>query len=502
MKVTIVTCLLLSLATRTAAVFYPQKISYENLMDDGDTLMKSALFKALSETGIISITGIPNMDTSTKDVLSVLYDCATESKATQEHIFPDGARRLTLATHAVPGAEMTRINHQIINKESKACDSFDKASKSFRSAVATVTRVFSNRVSSYLGEDEQEPFLLSTLDNKAYKTFSDVVEFGEHLEHFHSYEKLLDQDLQDEDAEETIEMHADQGLFIVFTPGRLVHHQDPSKKAEITSGFFIELPDGSVDQVEFSDKDDLVFMLGDGVNQYINDKLPSNKKLRAVPHKLIMESHTDSSSRVWFGRMVLPPANAIHPSHGITFDELRDQMISASLNNQEDEKIGIGCSGGMVARDLSATTCEDDATYCWHRCMAHADFEVSQEICASRNLQVQCINPRLEISQGETHGDFYLACADNATQPAETPFPTLDEYPRSEEVCTEAEFELFANVPGFNFSVTLPGGKNKFMWSIEDDKVHGRLAYDGLFGWIAFGFAAADGNKNGMHGCK
>jgi hypothetical protein len=314
---------------------------------------------------------------------------------------------------------------------------------------------------------------------------------------------LLQQDMQGGDvAEETIGMHADQGLFIVFTPGRLLHRQDPLKKAEITSGFFMELPDGTVDEVEFSDKDDLVIMLGDGVNQYINEKLPSHKKLRAVPHKLNMESHSDSYTRVWFGLMVLPPAIAIHPSHGITFDELRDQMISASLNNQEDEQIGLGCSGGMVARDLSAETCEGDATYCWHRCMPHADFGVSHEICAARELQVHCINPRLEIWQGEKHGDYYPACANNATQPMETPFPTLEKYPRDEDICTEDEFEAFANAAGYNFSVMLPGGKNKFMWNVEGDEIHGRLAYNGLFGWLAFGFSDVDGSKNGMHGCK
>jgi hypothetical protein len=222
MMVSVVACLLFSfLASPTAAVFSPQRISYEDLLDDGNSLIKSALFKALSETGIVSITGIPDMDTNTDDVLSVLHECATESKATQEHVFPDGARRLTLATHSVPGTAMTRINHQMVNEESKACDFFDKASKSFRSTVATVTQVFSNRVSSILGEGEEEPFLVSTLDTKAFKTFSDVVEFGEHLEHFHSYEKLTGQGLQN-DAE-TIEMHADQGLFIAFTPFCQLH---------------------------------------------------------------------------------------------------------------------------------------------------------------------------------------------------------------------------------------------------------------------------------------
>ena len=84
----------------------------------------------------------------------------------------------------------------------------------------------------------------------------------------------------------------------------------------------------------------------------------------------------------------------------------------------------------------------------------------------------------------------------------ETPIPTLEEYPRDEDICTEDEFEAFANAAGYNFSVMLPGGKNIFMWSVEGDEIHGRLAYNGLFGWLAFGFADVDGRLNGMHGGK
>ena len=37
-------------------------------------------------------------------------------------------------------------------------------------------------------------------------------------------------------------------------------------------------------------QEELVFMLGGGVNQYINDKL-SNHKLLTVPHALHMDAH-------------------------------------------------------------------------------------------------------------------------------------------------------------------------------------------------------------------
>jgi len=496
-----------------AAVFHPVRISYESLLNKGSLLAEDPTFvQALTEAGMVSITNIPSpFDKFKDDALSNLDGCLSSRSTTQEHTLADGTRRRTLATHSVPGGI------QKFQGEEAACESFATAADEFRSTVAAVTQAFADRVSEYYNtkagadqtssgtKQDQDMPLLSTANGVLFNTLSDVVENGEHLEHFHSYTKKSMKDIPEEDEEETIEMHVDQGLFIAFTPGRMVHNpqDDPSEKTfELTSGFYIESKEGKVEEVEFDPQDDLVFMLGDGVNQYINDKLAADKKLRAVPHMLRFKSQGDeSSSRVWYGRMVLPPVDAIHPAHGTTFGELREQMIAASHNHQEDENAGLGCSGGMVARDLQATTCEDDSIYCWHRCMNTTEHGVSEEICQGRNLQLHCINPRLQIWGGENHGDFYPACADAAVQEVESAFPTLPEYPRSEDTCTETAFDEFAASTGFDFSHDLAGGA-RLMWSIEDDAVRGRIAYNGLFGWLSFGFADVDGMKNGMHGGK
>lgn len=511
--------LLVAVAVPTAAV-HPVRISYESLLNGGVSLAAvSSLEQALTEVGMVSIINIPSFHKDKDDTLSGLDGCLSHSKATQEHTFGDGTRRRTLATHSVPGG-IQKVQHgdHISFSTVNDCKSFDESSNEFRSTVAAVTQAFADRVSEYVqqqqqqesssagttiaAEGEEDMPLLATANGFLFKTLSDVVENGEHLEHFHSYTKSM-KDIPGNQEEETIEMHVDQGLFIAFTPGRMVQHpqDDPSVKTfELTSGFYIESKEGTVEEVEFNNEDDLVFMLGDGVNQYINDKLAADKKLRAVPHMLRFKSHGDkSSSRVWYGRMVLPPVDAIHPAHGTTFGQLREHMIAASHNHQEDENAGLGCSGGMVARDLSATTCEGDSMYCWHRCMNTTEHGVSEEICQGRDLQLHCINPRLQIWGEENHGDYYPACADAEVQEVETPFPTLPEYPRSEDACTDTAFDEFADTSGFDFSHDLMGGA-RFMWSIEDGKVRGRIAYNGLFGWLAFGFADVDGMKNGMHG--
>ena len=491
------------LAVPTTAVFRPQRISFTALLNGGDSLDTTAFVKALTESGMVSITDIPHMASTRDAALSGLDACLSKSQAAQEHVFSDGTHRMTLATHSVPDG-IQKIHHKIGSEE---CESFDEASDSFRATVALATQTFADRLTEHFmpfslqdqdGNKIENTSLLSTANGHLFKTFSEVVEHGEHLEHFHSYTKCDGQQVNKED-EDTIELHVDQGLFIAFTPGRTMANH-PGAAAELTSGFFVESPQGGVEEVEFGPQDDLVFMLGDGVNQYINEKLDADKRVRSVPHTLRFKSRDCSSTRVWYGRMVLPPVDAVHPAHGHTFGELRDRVIASSHNNQETENAGLGCSGGMVARDLSSTTCYEDSTYCWHRCMNHTDL-ISEDTCQSRDLQVLCINPRMQVSNGENHGDYYLACGDPDALNEETPFPTLPEYPRSVDLCTDAEFDAFADSTGYDFVTNLTVG-GRFMWSIDDGTVRGRIAYNGLFGWLAFGFANVGGALNGMLGGK
>ena len=66
-----------------------------------------------------------------------------------------------------------------------------------------------------------------------------------------------------------------------------------NKKGQVldpTQGFYMELSDGSHVQVEFDQHDDLVLMLGDGMNQYVNPH--SKQTLRPVPHALSMPTLT------------------------------------------------------------------------------------------------------------------------------------------------------------------------------------------------------------------
>jgi hypothetical protein len=241
---------------------------------------------------------------------------------------------------------------------------------------------------------------------------------GEHLEHFHSYKSPTRQ--QDtvtasiDGTDETIDWHLDQGLALLFTPGLI--QNTPSE------GFFIRLPDGSEVMVHFEPQDEVVVLLGDGVNQYMNPILGTS--LRPVPHALRMPKmmNNNDAPRIWYGRMVLPPPSAIHPVHQKTFGDLRDALMRASAGtsttkDNHEETMALGCSSSsMTARHLNDNiTCQEETQFfCWHACFNHTE-EASPEACASQELDLACVNDARQLWDGAHDPAFYPGCVDLAT---------------------------------------------------------------------------------------
>jgi hypothetical protein len=165
---------------------------------------------------------------------------------------------------------------------------------------------------------------------RKYSSFEDIVRGASHLEHFHSYSKTPATVATDSKnsgkiasspSQMSIDMHADQGLFIAFVPALLVEDSDTG--SSIVEGasageFLIQHKDGSVARVDFGSGDEIVFMLGDGVEQYFNPKY-HGPSLRAAPHAMIMPEHEPRQARVWYGRMFLPPDEALNEQQGVSF---------------------------------------------------------------------------------------------------------------------------------------------------------------------------------------
>jgi len=378
-----------------ATTFSPARISYGDLRDrKGGTSSSDVLLNALRQVGMVSITNIPSFRPIKLETLKSLPDCIQKSSDVATHIFPDGTLRQTIATHTLAG-DMQTMKHYSTNNS--ACQALDQVSDTFREVVADVTNAFAIHLAAALDLDDDTPVLSSQERSFSLK---DVVQQGEHLEHFHSYQASMED--YDQDNVDTIEWHIDQGMALVFTPGLL------AKTGEISQGFHVKLADGSTAMVDFEEQDDLVILLGDGINQYINGALKIKDHLRALPHALRVPK-TDQP-RVWYGLMMLPPPDALHPVYQETFADLRHSMMF----EEHSGSLALGCSSSMQARELNDITCEDNTFFCWHRCFNYT-ADASPDVCESQGLDLACVNDERQLWIGDHNENFYPGCVNLAT---------------------------------------------------------------------------------------
>ncbi|KAH8043410.1 hypothetical protein JL721_13146 [Aureococcus anophagefferens] len=292
-----------------------------------------------------------------------------------------------------------------------------------------------------------------------YETVGDVAR-GDHLEHFHSYRREGDTG-SDEAAAPAVDHHVDQGLFIAFTPSLTVGEDAPG------GVFSVELRDGSVADVDLDGCDDCVyFMLGDGVDQYVNDAALG---LRAAPHALTM---FDGLDRSWYGLMVLPPRDALSPLHGgaATFGEVRDRLRL----------------GGAGDRRSSAAPRRGDDRY------------------------ANCTDIFRQPSDGAQHGDYYPQCT-SYTHEA-TAFPSIapwrgDWRRPAMDVAAAAEafdgtVDLVYGGRAWKQSYFVPKTVGSLSWTVAGDAVTFKQVVDGRVGWMAVGLENPGGKHNGMNGAS
>jgi hypothetical protein len=496
--------------------FNPIRVHYDDLKSN-----RLSLLDALEDSsGIVSMTNLPeNFSSIKKEVMSELHSCIMDQPKDQgeygvaEESFPDGTLRRTLATAttALEGPLDLKVS------ASDSCVSFQKKLDRFRSIANEATNTFAEALSRELEPHLAKPLLVKKGNERdSYDTIQDLVVNGEQLEHFHSYQKTERIGEQYEEDIATIDIHTDQGFFIAFTPGMMIS-SNKDEKAISSEGFYIVEEDSNdvPVRVDFDvDSDDLVFMLGDGVNQYVNNRFVNGENdgrrhLRATPHAVSLKNHDDSQARVWYGRMVLPPTDALVAAEStqttLTYGDVRRRLVETP-----DAYIpaGLGCSSPtMRALQHSSnhdepTACEKGTLFCWARCMELADYDITEEMCAEQDLAVKCINPRGQFQTGENHGDFWPACSNTTLEV--TPYPEIPQTPK--DVDTSASWEAFLADTAYDHSFNLTNEKNKgvmLQWSVVDEDqglVKGRLAFNDVFGWLAIGFAYPEGRHNGMNG--
>lgn len=456
--------------------------------------------QSLSAFGLVAVDLGPEFGALRFKSLEAAQSCIQGLQAPAEETFQDGTRRFSVAVSIEPGFKTQNLD---------ACADIDK---SFRQQIHAATALFADRLGEVYDLEHATQPLLSTNDSTInYATVTDVLQHGQHLEHFHSYRKERDSN------ELTIPTHTDQGLFIAFVPP--VNLDADGDGLGPLAKFWIEMRDGSKVRVPIESEDFkncVFFLLGDGVEQYLNGLLGGGgPALRSCPHALEMTSAADGH-RVWYGLMILPPSDAVSPTHGLTYGKLRRLAIEDS---GDEEAVSMGCSRNLFARELAATSCETDQLFCWARCMPlfdHYGQPVSEEICQDQGYSFfNCTDPARLVSDGTEHGDFYPGCTNYTF---ETAAPTIA--PADEEGCTDAFLTAVAKAKDENFGqVTLeyagppwahidpPVFGGYLFWTVVDTQttksgkaLSMRMLYPGRFGWFSMGMKNEGGNHNGMNG--
>jgi hypothetical protein len=243
----------------------PHRIAFDALSADPlHTENGSILIDSLSNDGILSVTGIPGFGKTKRTLMSHLHACMIDQgDDLKQETLQDGTVRRTLATVTLPGSGAQPMS--ISNSES--CERFSEHLDSFRASVDEATNAFADRLSFEMGSSLPQPLMTTADGSHDFNDIKEVVAAGEHLEHFHSYQKSKMQTSVRYDKE-TIELHADQGFFISFCPGLMVsNNEEKAQELSVSEGFYVEDSEGHRSLLQFDAEDDLVFMMGDGVNQ-------------------------------------------------------------------------------------------------------------------------------------------------------------------------------------------------------------------------------------------
>jgi len=516
--------LLVILASADAAMpFYPHVVSYDELRSDSP----SGFHDALTTTGLVAVSNIPDFENMRRDMLKYAHQCLQHlpDDIAREHLFEDGTERRSLALTTADEYIPSRLpNHNGF----KECSGLQEKQHRFRQTVNDVARAFARALDLSL-EVDGEPLLHTDIEEQEpYKNIQDVFQRGEHLEHVHSYHLPVQ---RQDSQQKTMEFHTDQGLCIAFTPALLLRSDGALRGSDrATAGHFhVQLRDGTRAEVDFRDAE-LVFMLGDGVNQFVNPRINAGPDLRAVPHALTMPRHAENEWRLWYGRMFMAPKDGISEDHQMTYGEIRDLMTKAWVTEDKHQapQLSLGCSASQQAHELRelseappcssgarrrcSGSCANNQKQCWFRCM---EFTQVASDCAGTGMAWNCTNARDEISpKGTHHGNYDLRCtAESNTQlvrgNCDAFFPRLNVDKPS--TCTASGFESFLQSSfgdrdhRHNLKLDENGDPEVvFMWSVVNDKVVGAMAFNGKAAWLAMGAENRneDSGKYGMHGAR
>jgi hypothetical protein len=311
-------------------LFSLPEISYADVLSLDPFTIKQ-LVTHLTTSGTVQISGIPKFEQARKDALENAASCLkTHENSAGKRIMDDGSIRLSSGAMTTNG-----------QRGQMSVNSCSEQSETLRSIIDSVSRQIFLSLDTYISEisfklkteksSVKKELSLSLIMEPSYHSFSDLISYGNHLEHLHAFypSSSEEQSTSKNDFIPTLDFHTDNGLMIAMTTG---YYQTPTSSSPFPSsqnGLYMMLPDGKKVKAEMSDSS-LILLVGEGGMNWFAPVL-DGKPLRAVPHALIVDLPV-KDSRSWFGKMLLPPGNAYLSKEKMTYEEYHRLETSPQYN--------------------------------------------------------------------------------------------------------------------------------------------------------------------------
>lgn len=344
------------------------------------------MLDALKADGAVVLSGIRALSSAREEALCAIAECASQGDdpKMREVELADGSTRRSFGTTTVHGVPL-RLS-------ASTCPTLDDSTATLRAIVDQTSRRFLAALEPLVGRSKP---LLSSRAGKTFSTLSEVAHFGDQLEHFHTYAPPWNRSLSDSHTQEAVPLHTDAGLFIAFVPALYLEHaptrsagcqrrspnSPPQKGNERASGFYVQRADGTRATIDPAVEDDaVVYALGEGWAQWLSPKL--SRALHAAPHAMVLRG-SDETRRVWYGRMFLPPDDALLPSRtgevsDETFGEWRDRTADQVHRKQEDAleaaataAMPAACTtpSRRILTTADSDSCGPNDLFCWRQCL-------------------------------------------------------------------------------------------------------------------------------------
>ncbi|CAH0516220.1 unnamed protein product [Peronospora belbahrii] len=314
------------------------------------------VLNALKKDGIISFSNVPSYAQVRRTYLEMAAACAVSAQeANAEFLYQktltDGTKRYTISTTSGRAANFAAITTDATCPGYK--EVYGQFSSLFEMVVLSVAMALD--ATNFTTKDGYGQIVSSR------KLMTDAVR----LDHFHAYEPPSSRKLMSElsdintnavpDKNFTLELHEDNGMFIMFsTPafykvskGGLKHTFEPvssSGEDGLGSGLLIQTRDGQFVQ-PILEPDYVTLMVGTGFNTWVDSShdLPPVSHAMRIPEMQMMP--TQRLIRAWFGKMTLLPSYQ-HMVGQMDFETHMNASAHYLRQGHESDRPLLGCAPG------------------------------------------------------------------------------------------------------------------------------------------------------------